>query len=197
MALKQLDAVREDLERKATEMLREMPEADSSFLASMVPMKPGASEDEILDLERALDRNLPLAFRRVLATYELAGLELAGVAFGGESSFSAFLRHQTSSPRSVWGRWQPIHDLFVVGSSAGYVVFVSNNDGRVWACLRDRAIEEKMVVASDLERFLRALGTLTVTETVENDDALAAEMARDVDAVGSESFWADRIKGYG
>jgi len=197
VALKELEAIRTDLERKATETLKAMPAAEPDFLTAMVPASPGASEEDIRRTEHALGRLLPRTLRDVVSAYEVGGLELAGVVLGGEHTFCEFLQRQIRNPRLVWGAWRPVEDLLVIGSSPGYVVFVSVDDGRVWACLRSRAIDDRVVVASDFDKFLRALGTLMVTETVEDSEALAADLAKDVDAGGSEAFWRDRIKGYG
>jgi hypothetical protein len=196
VTLSELEVIRVALERKAGAMLSAMPGAAPDTLAGMVPAVPGADEENIRSLERELGHELSPVFRDVLSTYEIAGLELAGVVFGGETSFCDFLRHQISAPRSVWGAWERPQGLLVVASSTGYVVFVSSTDGHVSACLRDNPIESRAVVATDFTRFVKALGTLVLIEAVEDEASLAVDIAREVGAPESVGFWLDRIRGY-
>lgn len=196
MILKDLDDVRFGLERKAKQMLDAMPEASPDFLAGMTLVSPGASEDDLRRLEQVLQHALPVALRSVISSYEIAGVELAGVVFGGEAGFCEFLQYQITHPGSVWGTWAPVPGLLVVGSSSGYVLFASVEDGRVWACLSEWPIGDRVVVASDFAKLVQALGTLVLTEAVDNEDALVSGLAAEVGAPGSEAFWSDRVRGY-
>jgi hypothetical protein len=196
MPLRQLKVVIEELEQKAAGMLRAMPEAEPGFLDSMVLRGPGASERDLEAIERVLGRKLPASVRDMLSMYEISGLELAGVIFGGEGTFCDFLRRQLQSPESLWGAWRQDEDLLIIAASSGYVLFASVTDGRIWSCRRDSSLDQRFIISADLEKLIRALGTLVVAESVMDEDALSSELAMGTEAAGSEPFWLDRIRGY-
>ena len=198
MALPEFEHLRLALERKAAKMLSEMPEAERDSLDSMVPRRPGTTESDLRQLESVLARPLPRSFSRVMRSYELAGLELAGVIFGGSSAtFGGFLAQQVADPQLTWGVWIPTDGLLVIGASSGHVAFGSAIDGSVSACARDHPLEERRRVAADLDVFLRALASLTLLEQVEDDLGLATRLAEDVGAPTATPYWLSRIQGHG
>lgn len=197
MRLMDLQTLASQLDLRREEMLLGMPAADSDFLDSMVPQTPGASEQEIRRFELESGGLLANTLRRVLLDYDLTGLELAGVVFGRAPPFISYLRMQIQRREGQSIAEQERIPKVEIASSTGYVLSVALWDGRVSAVERDFGLRSETTVAKDIDLLLRALSTLVLTESVEDESVLARELTTSVGAPATaEAFWRNVILGF-
>jgi len=177
-------------------MQLQLPDPDPDFFSGMQLRPSTLSREQLGEVERALGRNLPDHFVQIALTYELGGLELGGVVFGDETDFSTFLLRQIAQPQASWGALARPPELLLLGGSDGYLIMLDCSDGKVLACLRDAALEDRRVVASDFSKFFRGLATLFLEDEVSDPDAFAGELAAATGSDPQGEFWPHRARGF-
>jgi hypothetical protein len=191
-----IESIPARIDTKLRRMRLELPEPEPDFFAGMELRPSDLSRGQCEEIERALGRRLPDDFLQLALTYDLGGLELGGIVFGGETDFSTFLLRQITDPQGTWGTSARPLDLLLLGASSGYLILLDCSDGKVMACLSDASVDERPVVASDFAKFFRGLATLFLEEEVADPDGFARQLAA---ATGSESgadFWLHRVRGF-
>jgi hypothetical protein len=198
--LEPFEALRADLERKFIAMYEALPPGEPAtsrdeFLECYVPPRGGATEPQLQELEDALGCVLPTQLRKVIASYELGSIELAGIHFGGAPTFRDFVKEQHLSPTNFWGAYRASEAAIGVASSPGHILCVTLSNGFVSQLPIGVEGAKPRRVALDFDLLLRGLATLATTESVQDAKDFARKLAEDVGAPESEDFWFSVIVG--
>lgn len=196
MKLPSLTQISTQLEQRLTRLAADLPEGvDRSYLDGPLLRGPGMNNAQVAEIERYLGRRAAPVFRYIVTHYDLAGVELAGMGFGGAGPFSEFLIEQARSPGTFWGDWQPLPGQVAVASSAGWVLLVATDSDFVSAWERDTRATP--IVARNMEFLLRGLGWLALGESLKDPLRTARELSVAVKGDnGSIAFWRNVTTGH-
>jgi hypothetical protein len=156
---------------------------------------PGLSTSDIENLARELRTNFTDSFRTALQRYALDPLTIGGVTIGSKGGFEDFVLEMNTDPVVTWwGEGFRPRDLVLIGTSDGFAIIANMADGGIFAFHHGDNPESRVLVATDLDLFVRGLGTASLKKGDDDISKLASAIANAVGA-SSDQFWLEFVSG--
>lgn len=150
----------------------------------------GASIDSIVACESRLDLSIPVSFRKYISKFDFGNFTLGPVVFCATGDYL----HEVLVYNEVvgwWGDCERPKNLIMIANSDPFVILLSCEKGEVFASNSSEQGDEKHIIASDFDRFIRGVGTVLIERGGASD---REELAKCIHSeVGSEylSYWLE------
>jgi len=155
-----------------------------------------ASTRALENAQEALGVKFPIAFSRLVCKFDLGEFEVCNVRFGAGGDYASELVRLNNTDE-YGGKWwrgdtRPINLIAFAGGDPG-IFLLDCADGTIYAWLLG---DEELCgrrVASDFERFFRALASVDIARLSKNAVPSAEEIAKFVQASDHKAieFWRE------
>ena len=155
-----------------------------------------ASTRALKNVQETLDVKFPLALSRLVCEFDLGDFEVCNVCFGARGDYASELVRLNSADEYGGKWWQgearPAN-LIVFAVGDPWIFLLDCADGAIYAWLLG---DEELCgrrVASDFERFFRALGSIYIARLSKKVVPSAEEIAKFVHAGNDKAieFWRE------
>lgn len=185
---RELDEIYLPLEQEGITGMRLSPQCDSN-----APMRVLEKAQETLGVK------FPLAFLRLVCKFDLGEFEVCNVRFGAKGDYAGELVRLNGTDE-YGGKWWPGEvrpvNLIVFAVGDPWIFLLDCADGAIYAWLLG---DEELCgrrVASDFERFFRALASVDIARLSKNAVPSAEEIAKFVHAGDDKAleFWREIVE---
>jgi hypothetical protein len=150
---------------------------------------PGLREADIESIENTLRCRLPASYRKMASLLNFENLTLGAVQFGSGRLPQADELIAQNIDDSWWGRGDRPADLVSIGGGDPDVILLRLSDGAILAFDSESNWRNARVVASDIELFLKGLGTAYLASLEKRTETIEPEMLNQSVGGDSSEFW--------
>ena len=177
---------------------------DLAAYESLVPAEgSGAKAADIARrVDEALGQTLPASFIEALTRWDLGRARLGNIVFSLQGDYAAYLVscNEFRAGLSWWddrGTEERPLDRLMIAQGDPYVVLLDAASGAIETYAASDGSFTNVPVAPDLDRFLRALGTIEVTppEGLNPVDDVVNALLAELGSGFDRSFWTVMVRG--